>query len=167
MIAHKRRVVITAERAEYVGLANVETKYKGIYKVLTYQNKGRWKAHFTVPAHAGLNVKTSDINIESAYVAMGISDLRGLVGLPTITWQGSAVNVANGSRLDQFASGLNAIVGDVNSSGAKQYDVEIDLSLNGSNTISFVPFGTLTTVALQSSWPHPNLAVNIYRSPRQ
>ena len=158
IVAHNKRVVLVAEAARYVGNADVETKYKGIYKVLTYQNKGRWKASFTVPSHAGLDMTKSDIEFAEAYVVAGVADLRGLAGEPRITWQGSALNFANGTRLDAFGNGLHATVGNLNSDSAKKYDVEIDLSLNGSNALSFVPLGKMSSVTLRSSWPHPNFS---------
>ena len=155
---HKKRVVLVAAAARYTGQADVETKYKGIYKVLTYKNKGGWKASFDVPRHAGLDIAKSDIRFDDAYVAMGIADLRGLVGAPTVTWQGSALNFANGTEINAIGSGLHAMIGDLNSDSAKRYEVEIDLSLNGSNALSFVPLGKLTSVALRSAWPHPNFS---------
>jgi inner membrane protein len=158
IVTHNKRVVLVAEAARYVGNADVETKYKGIYKVLTYQNKGRWKASFAVPSHAGLDVTKADIDFGEAYVAMGIADLRGLAGEPRMTWQSSAFNFANGAEIDGFGSGLHAIIGDLNNSVAKRYDAEIDLSLNGSNALSFVPLGKSSSVTLRSAWPHPNFS---------
>ncbi len=158
IIEHPKTVVVTADAARYIGNADIETKYKGIYKVLTHQNKGRWQVSFDVPRHAGLDIKKSDIRFEEAYLVLGIADLRGLVGTPSVSWQGRPLNFANGTRIASFGTGLHALVGDLSGDVPMRYDAEIKLSLNGANALSFVPLGKSTAVTLNSTWPHPNFS---------
>lgn len=52
------------------------------------------------------------------------------------------------------ASGFHAVVGKV--IVGQHYDFAIKLNVNGSYGLRFAPFGRQTTVAMDSTWPHPS-----------
>lgn len=151
-----RQAVIVADSLSYIGEIRVAPKYKGLYKVLTYDISGGWKANFHVPANLGLDLDPSRITIGKAFLAMGLSDVRGLRSSPKVLWNDSPLAVANGSGLDVLGEGLHAAVGVLEVNKPRDYKLEMNLGFAGTGALAIVPLGKTTTVQLTSSWPHPN-----------
>lgn len=159
-IEHQRQVLFVPEQLSYDGAAEVDAKYKGIYKTLVYQTKGIWHAKFEVPANLGLDINPSRITIGTAMLSFGLSDVRGLRGSPTVTWAGQEMTILNGTKLDTLGEGLHVDVGDnmLNTREARQFDATINMELAGMRSLAFVPIGKTNAVQLRSAWPHPNFS---------
>ena len=155
-VDHQRQILLVPEQLAYDGTADVEVKYKGLYKTLVYQTKGVGRARFEVPVNLGLDVTPSLITVGNAYLAFGLCDVRGLRGSPTMTWGGQAMTVKNGAKLHGLGDGLHADVGNLNVREARQYDVTVNVDLAGMRSMAFAPIGKTTVVQLRAAWPHPN-----------
>lgn len=153
---HSRQIFMVPELLRYDGSADIESKQKGLYKALVYQTKGILRARFDVPANLGLATNPAAITAGSAYLAFGISDLRGLRGTPKATWDGLALRIGNGTKFDAITDGIHAEVGNVQSAEAKSFEVTINMDLAGTRSLAFTPIGKNTTVELRAAWPHPN-----------
>ena len=90
---------------------------------------------------------------DRARLCFAISDLRGTREALTVKWGGADLPLQPGARIDGFGTGLHAPVKLASTDGA--VDFSLDLTLNGSGGISFVPVGRQTTVQLQSPWRAP------------
>ena len=156
IVEHQNQIIVSPDQSSYDGVASVEAKYKGLYKALVYQTKGVWRAQFIVPVSLGLDIDPAMVTIGNAYLAFGVSDVRGLRVAPKTTWNGQEVSVKNGARLDSLGDGVHAPVGMLSVREARQYDVTIDLDLAGMRSLAFAPFGKVTAVQLRAPWPHPN-----------
>ena len=155
-VEHEQQIVLMPTQLNYDGAADVEAKYKGLYKTLVYQTKGIWRARFDVPVHAGVTANPATITFGNAYLAFGLSDVRGLRGTPKITWDGRDVNVANGAKLAALGDGVHADLGILNTQEAHQIDVTVNMDLGGTRSLAFAPVGKTTVVQLRATWPHPN-----------
>ena len=151
-----RLALFMPETLNVESVASVGAKYKGLYKALVFENKGSWRARFAVPANLGLDVDPKMIKTGRAYLAVGVSDVRGIIGQPCLTWGASRLAVAQGTRLAPFPQGIHAEIGRLESKDAQTYEAALDLSIIGTGTLSYVPIGSLMTVRLKSLWPHPN-----------
>ena len=157
-IEHQRQVLFAPAQSSYDGAAEVDTKYKGIYKTLVYQTKGIWRATFEVPANFGLDINPSRITIGTAMLSFGLSDVRGLQGSPKIIWAGQEMTILNGTKLDALGEGLHVDLGNImlNAREARQFEATINMELAGLRSLAFVPVGKTNVVQLRSAWPHPN-----------
>jgi inner membrane protein len=151
-----RLALFMPETLDVENLAAVEAKYKGIYKALVFENKSSWRARFVVPANLGLDIDPKMINAGRAYLSVGVSDIRGIIGQPRLRWGASPLSVVQGTRLAAFPQGIHAEIGRLDSKDAQTYEVALDLSIIGTGTLSYAPVGDLMTVRLKSPWPHPN-----------
>jgi inner membrane protein len=140
--------VFLPEILDYNGDVGVEEKYKGLYKSLLYQTKGIWKARFNVPVNLGTGI--------DAYVAVGLSDVRGLRGTPQITWDAATIEVSNNANWPQLGDGLNASIGALDVGKAHSHDMTMKLDIAGTSMLSIAPMAKTTTVQLRAAWPHPN-----------
>ncbi|MBL0122769.1 MAG: cell envelope integrity protein CreD [Betaproteobacteria bacterium] len=156
IIEHSHQILLVPEQLTYDGAADVEAKYKGLYKTLVYQTKGVWRARFEVPANLGLEHNASRFTIGSAFLALGLSDVRGLRGSPKVAWSGQEITVKNGTNVDALGNGLHADVGDLTAREVRQYEVTVSLDLAGMRSLAFAPIGKNNVVQLRAAWPHPN-----------
>ena len=156
ILDHQRQTFFVPEQSTYDGTATVEEKYKGLYKALVYQTKGMWRSRFDVPANLGLAIDPSLLTVGNAYLAIGLSDVRGLGGSPKIAWGEREMPVVSGTKFDAMGDGLHADIGNLNIREAHQYDVAVNLDLGGMRSLAFAPIGKTTVVQLRADWPHPN-----------
>lgn len=154
------RIAFTAERAEYLGKVEVEQKYKGLYKAQVFQSKGNWRATFSVPKHLGLDLEWDDaklrLTLGKAYLAFGLTDVRGLRGAPDVKWNGETVVVENDSDWAALGDGIHANVGVLDVRGPKTHDVSMQMNVGGTRSLSIAPLGKTTVVKMGAAWPHPN-----------
>lgn len=91
------------------------------------------------------------------YLLLGMSDVRGLQGTPSLQVDGRALAWEPGTR--DYAGGLAGVSASlpVEAAGrAPGGQVEIDLALAGTGALSVVPVADDTRVKLDSAWPHPS-----------
>ncbi len=146
------------ERLDINGTLLPELRHRGIYETVLYGANVRVAGAFAKPDFSGWGIAPEDILWESAVVTVGIPDLRGLRGNPGLQWGGTAVKFSGGSADTKlWASGLTATI-PLSSSAADgtRYPFAIDLRLNGSESIAFLPLGGETVVSLTSPWPAPS-----------
>ena len=159
--------LFTTDRARFLpaalkttGRLQPERRHRGIYETVVYHADLAIEGTFARPDFSAWDVAPENILWDEAVVTVGITDLRGIRGNPTLQWNGAKAAFSGGSadaRL--WSSGLTAPVslpavadaGDV-------YSFRLALPLNGSEQIHFLPLGAQTIVELQSSWPDPSFA---------
>ncbi|MCX2894755.1 cell envelope integrity protein CreD [Stenotrophomonas lactitubi] len=129
----------------------------GLFKVPVYSWNGQLKATFSeddYPEHDGMTYG-------EAYIALGVSDARGLVGTPNLRVDGQQVKLLPGvAGASALGRGLHAPIAGIARSGGTlaASSVELELQLDGSRSLSVVPVGDDNQIALRSSWPHPSFA---------
>jgi len=130
----------------------------GLFKVPVYSWQGRITATFAVddhPAKAGRSYGTP-------YLAIGLSDVRGLVGTPNLRVDGKALRLQPGAGVArEIGRGLHApMAGFVDARGGvlAASRVELELQVDGSRSLAVLPVGDDNRIALRSSWPHPSFS---------
>jgi inner membrane protein len=145
--------------------AKTEKRYKSIYELLVYAADIQLAGRLPPPSFAGIHVPPADILWNEATVAIGISDMSGIRQL-TLKLDGKALNPAPGMLRNQlFAGGAHASLQSVSTETA--HDFAIDIQLNGSGQLQFLPMGNETTVELTADWPHPGFTGNFLPAERQ
>lgn len=155
-VTHSRKIIFVPARLRYDVSAKIEPKYKGIYKALTYRTDGQWKAEFEIPKNLGLALDPKSFTVSQAYLAVGVTDVRGLNGTPKMLWNGQPLTIANGTNTDVLGDGLHALapMGDVLQTN--RYEAIINLNVAGLGSLAVAPLAASTTVNLTTNWPHPN-----------
>ena len=157
-----REKVTRSQRAEAFFLPEVldvagslepSARRLGIYSTHVYAATLRLNGRFAAPTLAFTGVANPEPHWDRARVGLAISDLRGTPEALVMKWGAGSVPLQPGARLDGFGPGLHAPLQLTASSGA--VDFSLELALNGSGGISFVPLGRQTTVQLASPWAAP------------
>src|SRR5690606_25744390 len=128
-----------------------DTRRIGLYEVRVFQWNARVESRFDelkLPEVAGRAY-------EEAYVVVGLGDVRGLVGTPSLTVDGGGVTLEPGTqrlagRMDGVHAPLERGVGALAAS-----EINLDVSLLGTQTLGVAPVGGENEIAVSSAWPHP------------
>ena len=146
------------ERLDVEGNVATEKRSRGIFEVAVYRTDLRWKGTFARPDFEVWRIAPEDILWQDAYLAVGVPDMRGITSGVELMWGNRTLQLApGGSEAGLWSSGLRVpIPGLAESKAGEIYAFAFDLGLNGSRSLSFLPLGKETRVALKSPWPSPS-----------
>jgi len=152
LLTRDGRDVYMPQQLQVGGELQPDERRLGLFKVPVYT----WDAH--VRAGFATAPQVAGRTYGQAYLALGISDVRGLVGSPALRVNGEALTPQPGSKiLENQSSGLHALLPERDDAWADTaISVELDFILDGTRRLSIVPLGDDTSVTLTSTWPHPS-----------
>lgn len=136
------------------GELRTEQRARGIYQALVYGSQLELQGRFELPAPPTGGADVAQIELQEAYLAVGISDARGLRNLPQLQWNQTSYPLAAGSQLKVIGNGIHARLGQLPTSGSAGF--QLKLALNGMGSLNVLPLGRETEVKLKASWPHPS-----------
>ena len=100
-------------------------------------------------------------NWEQAYITIGISDLKGLVSDADFTINGNVYQAESGSRTTWITgSSLKIPLKNFEKLPGQPNEFSSRITLNGSQSIHFIPVGRVTQVNVSGAWPTPNFGGN-------
>ncbi|REJ83772.1 MAG: cell envelope integrity protein CreD [Bacteroidetes bacterium] len=132
------------------GIVYPEKRYRGIYIIMLYKADLKIEGKFGALNFNNLSVPKEDYLFDDAVLSLGISDNKGIND--NVELQGNNLSERFGPGLpcnDIFESGISLPV----SADTVDFAFSISLSLNGSTELNFLPFGKVTHVHMESSWP--------------
>ena len=149
-----RYVHFLPETLAVTGYIKPEVRYRSIYEAVLYNSKLTISGRFAEPEVATLGIPAEDLQLDEAFVSIGISDMTGIRRAIDITWNGAQYSAEPGiPSKDVLNSGVSAST--LINEGADN-TFSFDLNLNGSKGLSFSPVGETTTVAIESDWANPS-----------
>ena len=129
---------------------------RGIYKSLVYQADISLNGSFGRLDVLGLSDHIHRVEWDKAYIVLGLSDTRAINAVSELNWSGNKVDYSPGTKLTKLLShGFHAKLTNFDGA-ADQHQFHTKISVNGSQGFRFAPFGKITNVKMQSSWPHPS-----------
>ena len=157
LITGKRLYVLPDELNVDVRL-RPEVRYRGIHEVPIYNSVIRVNGSFVMPGAAALRIDPSQIDWGGAMIAIGVSDARAVLNTPRIEiGDQSSSFVANGLEIDGLPPQIIAPIKiPLDETSGSRTSFSFELSLNGTNSLSFLPLGDTTRVAVTSSWASPS-----------
>lgn len=136
---------------------DIDQRYRGIHKVLVYSGQHQMQGDFKLPALSNLphEKPNSRLQIDAAYIAMGLSDTRGLRNFPKLAWDGESYEFMQGSQLVGSTSGLHTLVKLPNLQVDQSVKFSLPLAIDGMERLQFVPIAKNNQISMTSNWPHP------------
>jgi inner membrane protein len=86
-------------------------------------------------------------------LGVGIRDVRGLVGVPSLHVSGTPVELRQGQG--NGGNGLHTTLAAPTEGSSLAFEVEFRSTVQGTETLSVVPLAESNLIALESAWPHP------------
>lgn len=140
-------------------------RYRGIHKAIVYEAASQWTGTFALPdlkAATAFEKSAGHVRFElgEPFVALGVSDMRGLAAAPVMQLAGKSLEMEQGAQLNGLGQGLHADL-DLRGAAGKPADARVvpfslTLSLLGSRSIAFAPVADMNTFSMRSAWPHPS-----------
>ncbi len=125
----------------------------GLHEVRKYEFATKLHAEFqvTVPGDADA---LAPRKIGQPYLSYAIADVRGVVGLQTLTINGKDVELLQGPGSGD-GGGLHARLPVTVAGGAIVLDSQLDFTLEGTESLAIAPLAKRNIITIDSPWPHP------------
>ena len=126
---------------------------RGLHQVRVYEWQGSIDAVFDVrlpdadPAHPR--------KVGAPWLNIGIADVRGLVGAPTLRVSAAATPILQGQK-GRGGGGVHAALPAALVAGGRiAFPVRFGFALRGTEALAIVPLADGNRIVLDSPWPHP------------
>lgn len=137
-----------------------ETFQQGGYDVSVYRTKLKITGEFEWNRLIDGN-NPATIKYDDASLTLGISDIRGVVGEINSKWGDKETTIEAGtSRYSIVSSGITLDLPNIKNLRDENISFSIEMDLNGSNSLSFIPLGKNTKVNVSSPWSSPKFYGN-------
>lgn len=137
------------------GEIRTEQRSRGIYQARLYHASNKLSGVFEIPAHYGIDIDVADYRFDPAFLAIGISDIRGIENSLTLQLNGQPLRFNPGTRTDLLGAGVHAPIPFSATGSPMHIEFSLDLQLQGTEQFDITPVGRDTRVTLRSDWPHP------------
>lgn len=155
------------ERFALDGQISTELRARGIYEARLYRSDSQISGQFRVPARFGLGDDLGFYRFETPFLAVGISDIRGISNDLKLRLNGQTLSFAPGTHDSRFGDGVHVALPALDSQGGQVLDFAFDLKLQGTEQLDVVPVGRDSRVSLKSDWPHPSFVGEYLPSRRE
>jgi inner membrane protein len=134
--------------------ADPQIRKRGIYEILVYNAEMHIEGSFGEPDFSGWP-EVGEILWGSAFVSIGVTDMRAIRDQITLAWNDSSLTMEPGVQGSEVLySGVSARTPlGINDEGG--YTFSTDLRVGGNSSLMFVPLGEETTASMKSSWASP------------
>jgi inner membrane protein len=162
-------VYLFPEQLDMAGEIGTDFKHRGLFKTLVFDLRSELRGRFDVPQQLPVQPRSpkSTITFGEPYLALGVSDPRGLAFAPKLKWDGTAYGFERGAPVLAIEHPLRANLPRLALGKAQSIDFTLDLGLRGTDSLSVVPVAGDTKVNLRSTWPHPSFQGRFLPDPQQ
>lgn len=160
----KRQWLFFPKKTSVRGRLIPAIKRRGLHQVRVYELAAEIDGHFELglPASVAEGV-IKDVGIP--YLSLGIADVRGLIGMPTLSMEGAQKTFMQGASPAGTRSGLHLELATLAPGESRRHEFRMKLALGGTESFGFVPLADDNHVEIDSTWRHPNFGGDF--SPRQ
>lgn len=142
---------------EFNGDIQPQKLKRGIYEVIVYESMLKCKGDFIWDEKILSVDNLVSIDVENAFLTIGISDLRGLQDQIVPLWNGEELPIESGSRISSIINnGVTIPLPSIENLDSIRSSFSFELNLQGSQELSFLPLGKSTVTKLTSTWDSPS-----------
>ncbi len=142
------------ENLSVIGNLAPEIRDEGKFKSILYSTALELKGTFNLEDLKKKKINEADLMWDDAFLAVGISDVRGISKQTTLDWAGKDYNFTPGTNgLRLFESGEFAALPGMSRGGT--YPFHFTVNLRGSRDLNVFPAGKDNKIMLSSHWKHP------------
>ncbi|WP_395610250.1 cell envelope integrity protein CreD [Pseudomonas sp. B22129] len=160
------RLYFLPERFELDGQVQTELRARGIYQARLFHADNRISGRFVLPEQLGIKENFADYTFEPAYLAVGISDIRGIENALMLELGSQRLEFSPGTQVAWLGEGVHVALPELDSKKPAALDFAFDLRLQGTEQLQVVPVGKTSQVSLASNWPHPSFTGNFLPTQR-
>ena len=160
---HLRHKMILPSDLAFKTTLDTEVRYRGIYKQTLYTAPMDISGVFILPTKKSFSDNTTQIFWDQAWLSVGISDLKTIAKAAPIKWGGKTLDTYKpgaqaGNLLGQ---GFHTMIPLAETEAGSQQPFSLQLTIRGSEGISFTPVGENTSIVIESAWTSPSFQGNL------
>lgn len=135
------------------GTVEPEIRYRGIYQTILYSADLTISGSFPEADFSRWSINEEDIRWQEAFIALGITDMRGVKDEVLINWSDTTLTFGSGMQEANVLApaGISTPV-----MANEPNEFSFNLGLDGNDELMFIPVGKTTRIDLSSSWPSPS-----------
>ncbi len=140
-----------------------ELRARGIHEIPVYRSTIRISGTFHLPADIAAQHRVDNLDWDAGFIALAVSDARAIPIAPRIRVGDRDLGFEpGGQRLNGLPPQIVASLENANGEALAGRDVpfEMELSLNGAESLQFLPLGGSTRVDVRSPWTSPSFSGN-------
>lgn len=154
---YKKYAYFLPEQLKINGELQPEIRHRSIYRIAVYKADLQIEGYFGPIQTGELSIAKEDLQMQEAFVCIGLNDFRGIEDQPGLVWNNTGYTFKAGIPDEHIIkNGLYAPVtlsyDELNSPNT----FKLQLHIKGSENLSFTPTGKTTHVNITSSWTHPS-----------
>ena len=153
-LAHEGYFHLLPDDLTINGHLKTDKRRRGIYEIITYSSDLTIDARFSGGSFLTWPDSPDEIGWSEAVLATGITDLTGLDKIDKISWNGSEVTAEGG--IPTGTSVNNGIHTPIRINRETDNTFHMEMTLNGSESLFFIPAGKITKIHLTSDWDTPS-----------
>jgi len=157
----RRHLYLLPQDLNIEGDVAPEIRYRGIHNVPVYSTHLRLSGSFPESWLSEMNLSSQNVHWKEVIIVLAVSDGRAITEIPSIQVGKQNVRfVPGGNQVSGFPPQVFAPIGKKLSAENIQTKLsfDIDLKLNGSESLQFLPVGDTTYVSIRSSWNSPSFS---------
>jgi len=170
----KRKVTSSTSQGSYLafpdtlnvqGTMTPSERYHGLYRVSVYELQAKLTGVIRV---SGLS-NAANMTYGQPYLAMSVSDVRGLVGRPVVRVNNAPLEIRQGGTIsglamsqygskdgsDGWQPNLQMALPEAERGVNGTYNFSLDMDLAGTQHLAIAPVGATNHIEMVSSWPSP------------
>ena len=161
------RLYFLPERFELDGQIQTELRSRGIYEARLFHAENHISGHFSVPAQLGIKEDFADYQFDLPFLAVGISDIRGIENALKLDLNGQILDFVPGSQVGWLGEGVHVTLPALDAKKTTELAFGFDLRLQGTGQLQILPVGKTSKVSFTANWPHPSFIGNYLPAQRE
>lgn len=161
------RLYFLPERFELDGKVQTELRARGIYQARLFHADNRISGHFAIPEQFGIKEDFVDYQFYQTFLAVGISDIRGIENALKLELNGQNLDFVPGSQVGWLGEGVHVTLPTLETKQTTELAFAFDLRLQGTGQLQITPVGKTSKVQLAANWPHPGFIGNYLPAQRE
>jgi len=150
------RLLLLPAELDVQASLNTEPVRRGLYQAVVFSASLAFKGRFAAegePVKPGAN---EQMILGEPRLIIGITDPRGILRAPALTWGEQRVDFLPGTGEERMADGIQARISGLNLQNPWSAEFAFTLDVRGTQSISLAPVGDATRIAVRGGWPHPS-----------
>jgi inner membrane protein len=144
-----------------------ELRKRGIYEARLFHADNRINGHLSLPAQLGIKENFADYQFDAPFLAVGISDIRGIENALKLELDGQRLDFVPGTEVAWLGEGVRVTLPTLDTSKTTELAFAFDLQLQGTGSLRVLPVGKTSSVSLGANWPHPSFIGNFLPAKRE
>ena len=129
-------------------------RHRAIYHIPVYRADLKVSGHFTIPNLAELIGNDDNVLLDEARLVFGIANTQAISQAAGLAWADTDASWQAGSGESWLNTGIHAELPALTPGSTAPF--EFQLSIKGTDSLSLLPVGGESSIAMASSWPSPS-----------